>query len=82
MLRGGSGADRLSGRSAQDLLFGMGRGDRLLGGSGNDRLAGGAGDDRLNALDGRVDVVDCGTGDGTAIVDRRDTVRGCERVQR
>jgi hypothetical protein len=36
----------------------------------------------VNARNGRVEVVDCGKGADSATVDRRDTVRGCERVAR
>ena len=38
--------------------------------------------DRINALDGTADIVDCGAGKDTAIVDRHDTVRGCEDADR
>jgi Ca2+-binding RTX toxin-like protein len=70
-LEGGRGADRLSGGAGEDELY---------GGLDRDRLRGGAGDDELNAYDGSADLVDCGAGEDTATVDRRDTVIGCEHI--
>jgi Ca2+-binding RTX toxin-like protein len=86
------------GRGGNDLLIGGIFGARrIYGGAGNDRiqasddydsvdhLYGGSGNDRIRARDpgkGFRDVVDCGPGRDTAIVDRRDTVSGCERVLR
>jgi Ca2+-binding RTX toxin-like protein len=93
---GGRGDDVISGGRGDDVLRGGAGDDRLNGGSGNDRLSddrgtdrmsGGAGDDRINARDARGthdrrDVVDCGAGDDTALVDSDDVVRNCEHVQR
>jgi Ca2+-binding RTX toxin-like protein len=78
VLRGGLGDDRVHGGSGDDVLAD----DR-----GSDRLYGGAGDDRLDARDrrgrnDRRDVVNCGSGDDTATVDRDDVVIGCEHVTR
>jgi len=78
VLRGGAGDDRLSGGSGND---------RLSDDRGSDRMSGGAGDDRINARDARRthdrrDVVDCGAGDDTALVDSDDVVRHCEHVLR
>ena len=91
-LGGGAGHDRLTGGSGNDVLSGGSGRDNLDGGAGNDRLSGGslvnryrggAGNDVLNARNGRVETVDCGSGRGdTATVDRRDKVRGCEKVKR
>jgi secreted trypsin-like serine protease len=87
----GDGGDRLFGDSGNDRLFGSGRADRLSGGSGNDRLVGGRGRDVLsgaggrdliNSRDGARDIVNCGPGRDTVRRDRRDRVRGCERVRR
>jgi Ca2+-binding RTX toxin-like protein len=72
----------LEGRGGDDVLRGLGGNDRLVGGSGRDRLFGGAGNDRLLAHDSQRDVVDCGPGRDTAIVDRKDVVTGCEKVAR
>jgi hypothetical protein len=91
-LLGRGGRDRLAGRAGADCLSGGRGGDRLVGGSGNDRLGGGPGrdrlyggrgDDRIGARDGRRDVVHCGAGThDVAVVDRRDSVGGCETVRR
>lgn len=81
-IHGRDGDDVLEGGRGADLLKGGDGADRLTGGFDRDRLYGGAGADRINALDGAADIVDCGPGRDTAIVDRRDTVRGCERIER
>ena len=62
---GGSGAD--------DINCGGGK-DRIDGGFGVDDLFGGPGNDRIIATDGRVDRVNCGTGDDTAYIDPDDVV--------
>jgi Ca2+-binding RTX toxin-like protein len=94
--KGGAGDDRMFGGAGDDRLNGGVGDDRMNGGAGDDvltddrgtdRFSGGAGDDRINARDrsGRDDardVVDCGAGDDTAIVDDNDLVRNCEHVER
>jgi Ca2+-binding RTX toxin-like protein len=72
-VKGGPGRDRLQGNSGDD---------QISGGPGGDRLSGGDGRDRLKARAGGRDLVRCGKGRDTAIVDARDRVRGCERVRR
>jgi Ca2+-binding RTX toxin-like protein len=89
LLDGEFGNDRLSGGRGNDVLQGGPGNDRLSGGRGNDRLtdaggrnrlSGGSGTDILDALNGKRDIVNCGSGRrDRAIVDRIDTVRGCER---
>src|SRR3954451_25388768 len=95
---GGAGDDAIDGGRVNDNIRGGAGDDRLRGGAGDDvltddrgtdRLSGGAGDDRINARDrrgrgsrDRHDVVDCGAGDDTALVDSDDVVRNCEHVQR
>jgi predicted acyl esterase len=81
-IKGRGGADCIAGGRGRDRIAGQGGDDRIRGGRGRDRIRGGRGDDRIQARDGRRDVVRCGPGDDTAIVDRRDRVRGCERVRR
>lgn len=82
-LRGLAGNDRLSGLGGDDRLSGGEGNDRLTGGRGTDTLLGGPGNDVLSARDGKRDTVDCGKGRrDRAVVDRRDRVRGCERVSR
>lgn len=75
-------ADVICGRRGADTIVGLRGDDRLDGGPGRDRLLGGPGSDVLLARDGVRDLVDCGRGRDTAVVDRRDVVHGCERVRR
>lgn len=83
------------GRGGDDLLLGSSYGaTNVYGGTGNDRIQsgpsypdrveGGSGNDRIRARDKRLqrDSVVCGPGRDTAIVDRLDSVSGCERVLR
>jgi Ca2+-binding RTX toxin-like protein len=72
-LDGGAGADRIDGGKGRDVL---------LGGAGRDVLLGGRGDDTVIAADGHRETIDCGRGSDTAVVDRVDRVRGCERAIR
>jgi predicted acyl esterase len=81
-LVGGAGSDRLTGLGGEDCLLGGGGPDRLNGGPGRDDLTGGPAGDRLATRDGVRDVVDCGKGKDTALVDEVDKVRGCERTRR
>ncbi|MCB0865419.1 MAG: PQQ-dependent sugar dehydrogenase [Solirubrobacterales bacterium] len=90
-LKGGSGGqrivgkggnDRLKGGSGDDCLDGGGGDDRLTAGSGADKVKGGSGDDRINVADGERDEVTCGKGEDRVRADRRDRLRGCERVRR
>lgn len=82
LLDGGTGRDKLRGNAGDDTLTG-GRGNDILdGGPGHDVLRGGAGNDQLRAVDGKRDVVDCGSGHDRATIDRRDKVKHCEKVIR
>ncbi len=90
-LDGGDGNDKLSGGSGNDKLAGGKGKDRLDGGAGNDKLTGGpakntysagAGNDSVNAANKIVETVSCGAGRDSATVDKKDKVRGCERVRR
>jgi hypothetical protein len=55
----------------------------IVGGSGSDELEGGPQDDSIDARDGTQDVVICGGGTDTALVDTVDVVSPtCENVQR
>jgi Tol biopolymer transport system component len=82
VLRGGNGKDTLTGDSGNDTLNGGAGNDKLTGGPGKNKYSGGAGVDNINAVNGKVETVDCGSGKDTARVDRRDKVRGCEKVRR
>ncbi|HEX8053134.1 MAG TPA: hypothetical protein VF517_09085 [Thermoleophilaceae bacterium] len=82
-LRGEDGNDRLFGGSGKDTLDGGRGNDRLTGGADANRYSGGAGDDTISARNGKVDTIDCGAGrKDSATVDRRDRVKGCEKVKR
>jgi Ca2+-binding RTX toxin-like protein len=81
-LSGRTGRDCLSGGAGADDLFGGRAGDRLNGGAGHNTYAGGAGGDVILAANGRSETVKCGSGRDRAVVDRSDTVTGCERVRR
>ncbi|MEA2473797.1 MAG: hypothetical protein QOE06_1712 [Thermoleophilaceae bacterium] len=86
------------GRGGNDVLSGGVFGAATIyGGAGNDRIHagddydtvdhvyGGSGNDLIRARDpgkGYRDIVACGPGTDTAIVDRRDSVSGCEHVLR
>jgi dipeptidyl aminopeptidase/acylaminoacyl peptidase len=63
-------------------FVGTARADVLKGSPFRDTILGLAGNDWIEARDGRRDVIDCGPGNDTAIVDRHDVVRNCERVLR
>ncbi len=40
----------------------------------------GSGNDRIDARGGGADLINCGSGRDTALIDRDDATRGCERV--
>jgi hypothetical protein len=88
---GTAAEETLSGRGGDDVIDGGGGIDRLFGGDGNDHLtggpgiddiSGGAGSDFFSLRDGEVDVVDCGPGVDTVQADLRDSLTGCELVDR
>jgi hypothetical protein len=81
-LFGGGGNDRLLGGAKGDELHGDAGNDQLFPGTGRDRVWGGAGNDAISARDGSRDVIDCGAGLDRVTADRRDRLRGCERVSR
>jgi Ca2+-binding RTX toxin-like protein len=82
VLLGGSFFDALDGGAGSDRLRGRGRADVIRGGLGRDLLSGGRGGDFLRDRDGRRDVLRCGPGQDRVKADRRDRLRGCERVSR
>jgi Ca2+-binding RTX toxin-like protein len=79
-LAGGNGNDRLVGGRDGDRLFGEGGKDRLVGGGGSNTLDGGAGNDSIEARNGVVDTILCGTGRDRVRADRIDKLSGCESV--
>jgi len=82
LLRGSKGADRILGLGADDRLYGLAGNDVIVGGPGADKMFGGTGNDRLEARDGTKDLVDCGPGRDTAIVDNIDAITSCEKEVR
>jgi Ca2+-binding RTX toxin-like protein len=91
-LNGGAGNDTLYGAGGNDVLRGGKGNDKLVGGAGNDKLDGGKGknsynggpgNDSIKARNGQRETVNCGPGKrDSATVDRKDRVRGCEKVKR
>jgi Ca2+-binding RTX toxin-like protein len=82
IIAGGPGGDVLEGEDGSDRISGKGGADKIHGGPGADRLDGGAGRDVIGARDFSRDNVTCGTGRDRVDTDRRDLVRGCERIRR
>jgi hypothetical protein len=82
LLRGSKQGDKVFGLGANDRLYGFAGNDLIVGGPGKDKMYGGTGNDRLEARDGQRDLVDCGPGNDTAVVDSIDQVVSCEHVQR
>jgi Ca2+-binding RTX toxin-like protein len=81
LIRGESGEDLLRGHLGFDDMAGGGGDDRLKPGGGRDRVLGGAGNDVIKAAHEGKDNVQCGPGRDKAVVDKRDQIRGCERVR-
>jgi Ca2+-binding RTX toxin-like protein len=85
VVNGGGGDDEIKGRSGLAGLIastfnGDDDSDDVKGTDGRDALAGGKGGDLIRSVDRAADSVECGRGFDLALVDRRDTVRGCEIV--
>ena len=80
-LFGDDGNDKLDGGAGGDLLDGGTGEDTITGGPGQDQIVGGIGDDVIDSRDGEVDVVDCGAGTDSALIDPGDTTAGCEAAQ-
>jgi Ca2+-binding RTX toxin-like protein len=85
VVNAGRGDVRITGRPGVGaLIAGIFRGqsgdDRITGTGAEDRLSGGSGRDVIRARDGAADTVACGRGADVARVERRDRVRGCERL--
>lgn len=79
---GGRLVDLLEGGAGHDRVAGGGGPDAITGGPGKDRLLGGAGRDSIKSRDSKRDTVRCGPGRDRVTADRRDRVRGCERISR
>jgi uncharacterized repeat protein (TIGR01451 family) len=81
-LVGGAGNDVLRGGLKRDVILGGDGDDQLLPGTGQDLVRAGFGNDVISARDGSRDVIECGPGNDAVTADRRDRLRGCERVSR
>ena len=79
------GNDRLNGGAGNDKLYGAGGAgnDALVGGKGKNSYSGGAGNDTISAANGVKEKINCGAGKkDRATADRKDKLRGCEKVRR
>jgi Ca2+-binding RTX toxin-like protein len=77
------GNDKLYGGPGNDKLYGGPGNDKLYGGPGVNTYNGGAGNDTINARNRKTETINCGPGKkDIATVDKRDKVKGCEKIQR
>lgn len=74
--------DVLQGSILGDTMRAFAGGDVVIPGPGGDDVDTGTGADLVWARDGERDLVRCGPGRDTVLADRRDVVRGCERILR
>ena len=74
--------EKLRGTGAADLILARGGKDEIRPRAGSDCVFAGRGADRIFARDRTRDLIRCGRGRDVAYVDRRDKVKGCERVRR
>ena len=78
---GSPGPDRLEASAGPNTVDAGAGDDLLIGGAGEDSFYGGDGNDRVEARDGIADVIDCGPGADTAVVDPADSQVECEGVE-
>jgi ELWxxDGT repeat protein len=81
MATGLAGKDTICGGRGRDVVLGARGADTLAGGKGRDQIKGARAADDLHSADGTEDLVKCGRGRDTAVVDRKDLVRSCEKVR-
>jgi hypothetical protein len=74
--------DRLRGTKRADLILARGGADKVRPRRGRDCVRAAKGNDRIFARDGVRDRIKCGRGRDVVFADRRDRVKGCERVKR
>ncbi len=83
LLDGGPGRDTIDGGTGHDRIIGGDGDDVLIGGSAKDTIFGDAGNDVIQARDGAVDTIGCGSGTDRVVVDWTDVVATtCEVVER
>jgi hypothetical protein len=80
VLVGTADSERLVGRAGDDRIRGRGGDDCVKPGPGRDRVSAGSGDDVIRARGENADHINCGPGDDTAFVTRRDATKNCETV--
>ena len=80
LLAGGPAGDLLVGGPGRDQLFGGAGDDVLIVGRGRSYLDGGPGANVIDALNGKRDVVNCGSAGTVAVVDRADRLINCGHV--
>lgn len=84
LVRGGRGRDDLLAgplRASANLDGGPGS-DVIAGGHESDFVTGGSGPDLIVTVRGGRDDVECGPGRDRIAADRRDRLKGCEKVSR
>jgi 3',5'-cyclic AMP phosphodiesterase CpdA len=74
--------ERLRGTRRADLILARAGADRISPRRGRDCVRAGKGNDRIFARDRARDRIKCGRGRDLVYADRRDRVRGCERIRR
>jgi hypothetical protein len=74
--------ERLRGTRRADLILARGGTDKIRPRRGRDCVRAGKGNDRIFTRDGTRDRIKCGRGRDLVYADRRDRVKGCERVKR
>lgn len=79
---GRPGGDVIDARGGRDTIEAGSGADTVTAGSGRDAVEGGGGGDTIRVRDGERDIVDCGTETDVVVADRKDVLRGCERVRR
>jgi hypothetical protein len=80
-VKAGLGDDCTVDGKGRDVSRGQKGNDLMKPGRGRDRVAGGAGNDRIKVGGGGRDRVRCGAGNDVVKVDRRDRIKGCEKVR-
>lgn len=81
-IRGRGGDDCIGGGTGDDKMGGGKGADVIRGGKGKDKVSAGPGDDVIRVAGKTRDFVRCGPGTDTVFANRRDKLRGCEKVKR
>jgi len=76
------GDDIIRSRKGGDVLFAGGGNDFVKGGQGFDEIRTGRGDDEVHVRDGQPDLINCGPGEDTVLVDQvEEGIFDCEHVK-